>query len=300
MSTDYYSPTAVCNEALDSAALDFFLGDIQEGTRPAQICLRHYSTCRQQLLRGAHWDFARKQAPLQLLADSSGQTEYVGTVVPGTQFMYEYGYPQDCQLLRWIPWHPLQQVGVPTGNITPPDASAPLTTGGQAPYAGHRPRPSRFLVTSDQNYIPPGTTNDLRGVSPVGRTVILSNVQCAQAVYTFDAVYPNLWDSKFRGAMVAYLAAHIALPLAKNKEFGMRMQAQNIGIAQEKIRAARISDGNEGWSSSDIAVDWMRFRAVGGARGAGGYGFGAASWGDGAGMFWGGWDSVGFGNGSSY
>lgn len=299
---DTATPTAVANQALDAAGIDFTLGDIQEGTRPAQICLRAYSECLRQLLRGAPWDFARKEAPLFLLADATGQTDNVGTAVPGGQFIYSYAYPQDCARVRYIPWIPFLDAGAPSGNITPPNPTLPLTSAsGQPPYIGQRVVPARYLVTSDYNNLPSDVgqnPNAYPGVSPIGRTVILCNVQNARAVYTYDAIYPSVWDHQFRAAMVAYLASEIAMPLAIDKKFGLTMRDRNIAIAMEKIKQARLSDGNEMWASSDIPVDWMRGRV------SGGYGAANQGWGGyGAAPGYGpacGYDSVMFSGGSAY
>jgi hypothetical protein len=299
-------PTDVVNQSLDAIALNVELGDIEQGGRVANVALRAYSQCRSQLLRGAPWAFARKQEPLLLLADATGQTTNVGTSVPGNQFIYEYAYPIDTARIRYIPWNPFQNPGAPSNNIQPPNPQAPIMTGGVGASAGTggRIRPSRYLVTNDPNYSAPAGSNAgaVQGQSPIGNTVILSNVQNASCVYTFDATYPSLWDHLFRSAMVAYLASEIALPLwvDKDKKFGLEIRTQQIQIAKSKIAEARIADGNEMWASSDIQVDWMRSRNTGGAGwgfgqggsdiGAGGYG----CWGGG----WGG--SVSFGDGSAY
>lgn len=292
---DIYTPTAVANEALDAAALDFTLGDIADGTRPAQVCLRAYTRCFKQLIRAAHWSFARKEAPLQLVADASGLTAGVGTLVPAG-FIYAYNYPSDCALVRYIPaanWN--VNPPVPAGNITPSDPTAPLTTGqSAAPSPGWRPRPTRFLVTNDPNYVPDGASNDIPGVSPIGQTLILSNVQNARCVYTFEATWVNLWDEMFRSAMVAFMASQIVLPLARDKKFGAEMRNQNIAIAKDKIRDARAMSSNEGWSSSDIGVDWMRIRMGGGP-----IGYWGNNWGAGAGYLVGGFGGLYFGDNAS-
>lgn len=300
---DNAAPTAIANQALDAAGVDFTLGDIQEGTRAAQVCLRAYAECFRQLMRGAPWDFARKEVILLLLADATGQTANVGTVVPGSRFIYEYGYPQDCARVRYIPWCPFLNPGTPSDNITPSNPSAPVVTGlGQAPYVGRGIVPAPYMLTSDQNYIPPDigqNPNANPGVSPIGRTVILCNVQNARCVYTYDAVYPNTWDHLFRSAMVAYLASEIALPLAVDKKFGLTMRDRNIQIAMQKITQARLTDGNEMWASSDIPVSWMDGRNVGG-HGVWNNGWGGYGSGPGGGPGWGGYDNVGFANGSCY
>ena len=83
----------------------------------------------------------------------------------------------------------------------------------------------------------------------------------------------------------------VALPLSADKRVGMAMRQQNIAIAQEKIKSARVTDGIEGWHSSDLSVDWMRF------RNSGGYG-GWNSWWSNVGDWSCTWDSIGWGGGT--
>lgn len=296
-------PTDIGNQALDAVGWDQQLGDIEEGTREAQVILRAYRQCLMQLLRACHWDFARKQAPLTLLADATGQTANVGTLVP-TPWIYEYAYPTDCMKLRFVPWTYPPQNTAPSGNIVPVNSSLPIMTGLSAPPLGSgRLRPSRFLVATDFNYPPPtGTINwETQGVSPQGRTVILTNVQQAQAVYTALVLYPSVWDPLFRAAMVSYLGSEVALPLwaKRDVKIGMTMRAEQIKIAKEKITQARITDGNEGHYSSDISVDWMNTRFVGGPS-WNGWGPGGGPAGGGFGVCGYGWDTCAFADGTAF
>lgn len=292
-------PTDIANQALDAAAIDFTLGDLEEGTRHAQVCLRAYGECLRQLHRAAPWDFARRETPLVMLSDATGQTPNVGTLVP-SNFIYEYEYPGDCARIRYIPWCPLQSSGVPTGNIQPANPAAPLTTGTSQPAYGNRIVPARYLVTNDPNY-PPVQGQiywETQGVSPQGRVVILTNVKNAKCVYTTTVLYPSVWDHLFRAAMVAYLASEIAVPLAKNKPFGVKMRDSNIAIAKMKISEARIADGNEGISDSGLLVDWIQTRNSGGVSWRGGAMGGEVGT---YGCFGGGWGgSLSLGNGSTY
>ena len=293
--TDYYSPTSVANEALDAAGVGFTLGDIEEGTEEAQVCLRHYFTCLDQLFRVAPWNTTRKQDRLVLLGDATGVTPAVGvgTTVPAP-WQYAYAYPTDCARVRYIPWNPALLPTVPSNNIAPDDSDAPLTTGlNENAWAGRGLVPARFLVTSDTNYIEPGAGNETPGSTPIGRTIVCTNVQNAVCIYSYRALYPNQWDAQFRAAMVAYLASMIAMPLwaKRDPKSGLAMRQQNIAIAQEKIRSARVTDGQEGWHSSDLAVDWMR------ARNSGGYG-GLASWWNNVGDWSCAWDNIGWGGGT--
>ena len=277
------TPTAVANQAIDAAGINFTLGDIEEGTREAQVCLRAYRQCLQQLLRAVHWNFARRSAPMLMLADATGQTPNVGSVVP-TPWIYEYALPTDCMKARFVPWNPQGvNVVIPPGNIQ--ISSAPQTTGSTQVLAGSRIKPARFLLGTDFNY--PATIGtqwwETQGVSPQGRTVILTNVNNAQLVYTCFMMYPNMWDPQFRAALVAYLAAEIALPLNNDKKFGMAVRRDNLGIVKRKLLEARITDGNEvGFTNVDHTPDWLRARVSGGGRWGGdseqgvlGYGYDA-------------------------
>ena len=280
------SPTNIANQSLDAAGVNFTLGDISEGTREAQVCLRAYRHCLQQLLRGAHWNFARRQAPLVMLADATGQTQNVNTIVT-SPWVYCYQYPVDCMKARFVPWNPYGNNSViPSNNIQIP-TNIPLTTGSGQIIAGGRIQPARFLVATDFNDpVAPGSNfNDVQGVSPQGRTVILTNVNSAQLVYTCFVVYPSLWDPMFRAAMVAYLAAEIAMPLARDKKFGMALRRDNLGIVKMRLSEARAADGNEaGFPNVDNTPDWMRARYSGGAGGRN----------DGPGVLSYGWDACAF------
>lgn len=293
-----YLPSDVAREALSAIASEVTIGNIEEGTREANICLLAYRSCLQQLLRAANWDCARRQAPMTLLADATGNTPYVGTLVP-VPWVYEYAYPIDCMKARFVPWNWGNVAAqAPAGNVSLP--STPLTTGFTAqPLTGQQLRPARFLITQDYNNLPPqGTiTWEVQGVSPTSRTVVLTNVQNAQLVYTALTLYPSVWDPQFRAAMVAFLASEIALPIwaKKDRNFALKIRAEQTQIARMKIEAARISDGNEGYFSSDISCSWMTARDTGGTWGMG-WGSGPIQWGgDGPGVWGYGWDAIAIG-----
>jgi len=291
-----FLPTDIANQSLDAIGSEIVLGDIQDGTREAQVCLRAYRQCLQDLLRAAHWQFARKQTPLLLLGDATGQTVGVGTAVM-RPWVYCYAYPVDCVRMIYVPQGRLN-AGEPQGNYAIPDT--PLTTGGVPTSAliGHRLQPSPFLIARDVNY-PPVQGQiwwEVQGESPQGRTVVCSNVQQAIGVYTSMVLYPSEWDGLFRRAMIAYLAQAIALPISRDKKLGMSLRAEQIKIAKMAITEARIADGNETVSSTDHLPDWLRTRNVGGAWG--GY---RNTWGG----WWGsgcynGWNECGFADGSVY
>lgn len=298
-------PQDIGGQALDAIGWQHDLGDLQDGTHESKILLRAYSQCLRQLLRAANWNFARKEAPMVLQADATGNTPGVGTIVPGG-FIYSYQYPIDAMKVRYVPWRiPANGSGVPVGNIQPPNPGAPIVAGLGSPILAHRPRPARFLEAMDTNYPAPAgaQTWETQGVSPQGRSVICTNVQNALLVYTALMNYPSNWDAQFRAAFVAYMAGEVALPIwaQKDRKFGMAMRTQQLAIAKEKILQARITDGNEGFSNSDFSTDWIRTRRTGGSgRYGGGWGGEMAGGGTG-GIFFGGCDDCcGAGNTGAY
>jgi hypothetical protein len=234
-----------------------------------------------------------------LLADASGNTPGVGTIVP-FPWLYEYAYPIDCAKARFIPANYPFTPPVPATNFQIPPT--PLTSAPTLnPLVGQRIRPVRFTIATDSNYLPPpgDVYWETQGVSPQARTVVLTNQPQAVLIYSALMLYPSLWDSQFRAAMVAYLASEVCLAVwaKKNVKIGMQIRAQQIAIAKEKIMAARITDGNEGVYSSDIRVDWMDFRRTGGY---GGWTGNTGGEGLGGGVLGYGWDRTSFADGSAF
>lgn len=295
-------PEDIANRALDAIGVEQIIGSLQQGTRSAQVLLRHYLPVVEQILRGANWNFARKTAPLTLLADMTGQTPNVGTQVP-IPWTYEYAYPDDCMRSRFVPWNNLntgiaQPGGFPAGNTTVPPGPITGTTGSLPVYPVMTP--ARFVEATDFNYplpIPPAGPQPewwlTRGAAPDMRTVILTNVPGAQLVYTAWIPYPNLWDPLFQEAVVALLAAYVAFPLADPKE-RMALRNTQIEIAKRALTQARISDGNEGTYTTDHMPDWITRR-----NGSGWYAGRGWDW-DGIGVLGYGWAPVSFPDGSAY
>lgn len=293
------NPSAVASQVLDAIGSNYVLGDITEGSREAQVILRAYGQCLRQMLRGANWDFARKTAPLMMLADATGQTPDVGRVVP-SGYIYEYAYPGDCQKVRFVSRnHLAPQLAIPDGNYGIGQARV-MVPNVNANFPGARPRPARFVIATDSNYVPPidVLSEQTQGVGQNSRTVILTDVNHAHATYTALILDPSQWDSLFRAALVAYIASEVALALTENKQFGAQLRNQQIMIAKSKLESARLVDGNEAVTTSDISVDWMQSRSAGGSFRRYGAGTGLGMAGEGFGG--GGWDSVGFADGSSY
>lgn len=308
------TPSDIANRALDSIGNPNSIGDLQEGTREAQVLLRHYSPTLRQISRGANWNCLRKKVSLVLLNDATGQTTQQQindggpiTVGPGTvgmrPWIYEYRWPTDCLKVRFVPRdHNGERPPIPNGNRAIPPT--PLFTG-QTDVQFAREVPTRFLVTNDaipnlvgvpESWADVPDTSQILGQGLTSQTVILTNHRHATAVYTALITYPDQWDSLFQEAFVAMLAIRVAMSLVPDRKMALEVRAQQVGIAKAALDQARISDGNEGFTSVDQRVDWLRIRNSAGGR------FGGRGWGDeGGGMLWGGWDSVGgLDNSSAY
>jgi hypothetical protein len=214
--------------------------------------------------------------------------------------------------LRMVPW-----------NTNPQQQNPPIMTGlSQPPLAAIRLRPAPYLLMNDPTYpivtgvpaswseYPEWWTSE--GAGPTTRMVICTNVppqpQNGQpgvnpsAIYTQLIVFPSQWDDLFEEGMVAFLAQKLALPLARKgeKPLALKIRDEQIMIAKAAISEARAQSGNEGSypQTTDHNPDWLRVRNDGAGNywGRGGMGDG---W-SGPGILWGGWDAVGFADGSVY
>ena len=307
------TPADIANRSLDAIGhpYEVRIGDLQEGGIAA-VLLRHYGAALRQLLRSAHWNFARTRAELTLLQDATSQTTQaqinaghpvtVGIGTPGMRpWVYEYAWPINAVKARFVPMT-MGQVGPapPPGNISLPPG--PQMGGGSGVTPFIRDRPARFSVGQDAvpNLIGvPATWDEFPDLSTTMgqaipyQTVILTNVRCAALVYTALLTDPNQWDPLFQQAFVALLASLVAVPLIPDRKLGIGVRAEQIKIAKAALDQARVTDGDEGWFTVDHIPDWLRIRNSGPWRGGAGLE-------DGPGMLWGGWDACSFCDGSAY
>ena len=193
-------PSDIAQQAIDASGVDYLLGDIDDGSRPAQVLLRAYEQCLMQLLRGANWNFARKTTQLTLLAGRDRQHAECGNdcsctfgfmntrfrliarksdlslgICRGKTLAFRQATSRtalpckDCHNRRRVhrPWEVLGKV----------PRSSPASVSGQR---------GLWCATHPCNYPSPTGVSDTIGVAPTARTVILTNVQFAFCVYTAD------------------------------------------------------------------------------------------------------------------
>lgn len=259
------SPVDICNLALQQIGTQSTVSSINpsDGSPEGNACSLFYTPMLQALHRSAHWNFARRQVNLTLLR-AAVINGVVSDNPPPTPWLYEYIYPTDCLAVRFIMPY-----------INPADSlPVPLTTGQSAVPVWFSGPQVPFVVSSDVN---------AQG-API--KVILCNMPQAQLVYTHDYTQqPNIWDAHFYTAASAYLAAWLVNPLSRNRSLWNDLFA----IVKDVVGQARVSDGNEGVTTTDHLPDWMRIR---GALGASGWYFDS--------QCYYGWSALGFPSGLTY
>lgn len=270
----------LCNLALDQISSTRGGNQITSLSPPlpvgtnSQVAARNYQLQTDAVFRAAHWNSARGQVALTLLRAAVGTPEnpsgldpFGNTLpVPPIPWLYEYAQPPDCLAVRFVIPQPPAAAGI---------ISTPLMTG-----IGVMNIP---LVNTSMPFVP-AIDRDKDGNQI---KVILTNAENAQAVYTMRVPNIDLWDASLQNAVVGTLAAWFCLPVTGDKSL-MQMR---VGLAVGLINAARMSDGNEGITTTDHEPDFMRARNAGLSFGntliAGG-------------PFIAGWSSLGMPDGVSY
>jgi hypothetical protein len=215
----------ICNEALASIGARSVIASFTESSKEAVNCQIFYGPTRTALLRAAHWGFARKQ---QLLSELGNAQDSTAPYPWG----YKYAYPADCERFRYLVPQPVTTTA--NAEVIPADAWAtwPL------------PAPCR-----DWPYV---IAND------VDKRCLLTNVQYAIGVYTCDVQDPDLWDSLFRQAMVAAMAAKLCMNISGKVQLMQGFKQE----ANDAIMVARAADGNEAMPSTNHTPDWIAARGT--------------------------------------
>lgn len=295
-------PEDIINRAIDAlGADDQIIGSFSDGTRVSESARRTYGPMLRQLLRGAPWNFARKIAPLELLADASGNTLAPNTNVSISRdveppWIYAYAWPTDGVAARWLPWR--------LGEIS--TTQPPLYTNMANTSMLQNQYPARFLVSSSDQF--PAVTGEtewgqfpdldsIEGVGPIGRRIVLTDVCHAHLVYTRLVLAVQEWDPLFSEAMVAFMAQRLALVARKDDpKAAIALRNGQVAIVKSALMEARARNANDAGFPQSInrQAPWIR------ARGYGMTGWGACGLSGGPGVLGYGWDSVSFADGSVF
>lgn len=170
-----------------------------------------------------HWNFARKQANLAVLKDIT-----LGQSVP-PPWNYEYAYPSDCLMFRYV----LPQLAQ-TGGAVP----------GSVPVQSIASAPVYFLSGSDTD----ANGNDVN--------VLLMNQPQAIGVYTKRITNPNLFSADVVDALAYYLGSRICVTLTGEVSKAVAL----FQGAERLVKQAQASNGNEGLTVIDQVPDWIRVR----------------------------------------
>lgn len=206
---------AIYNLALDAIGSQSTVSSPMETSAEANALNRHWLPAIRQILRAVHWNFARYQRAMTLLKDAS-----IGGTTPAP-WVYEYAYPNDCLLARYI----MPNLDGALGEIT----VGPTV---------------RFLVSSDND-----TSNN-----PI--TVLLTNQPQAVLVYTRLIENPTLFDDEFIEALRQYIGARIAIALTGDRDKRDDCYAK----ATAAVEGARARNGNESVKVMEHVPDWIRVR----------------------------------------
>lgn len=232
----------IYNRALAEVGTRTTVASQTEPSAEARQCNIAYPGVRDQLLRAANWNFARKTATLALLKAAPGTPENPNipanpvwsNVYPPPPWLYEYAYPSDCiRMVKIIPqWQSNTGIVPP---VFPQSTSTPIwwATPGV-----------KFAIQSDEN-----DQNQ-------PYTMCVTNAQQAIACYTREITQTEIYDPSFTEALVAALAGRLAISLTGN----LQLAKMKYQIANDAIMEARRTDGDEGLTVDDRTPDWISGR----------------------------------------
>lgn len=202
---------SLCNQALRRIGSKKRIGTAYEGSPEANACLELFSQVRDQLIRSADWDFARR-ANVQLTLIKGPPPPYGfgpwqpwTPAYPPSPWRYEYAYPADC---------------IQFGAILPPPMIYPVLD----------PRPALWRVDDD--------AFDAEGNATTPYKVILARTPNALGVYRTRVTNMTLWSPQFAEAFIDALAEALAVPLGADPKLKQAEQqtAVAVGTAAEMRR----------------------------------------------------------------
>lgn len=224
--------------ALQNAGTRASVADLNEESNEAAQCRLRFEPVRDQVLRLAQWNFAKKTIVAALNKSAPGTPENPSaattwtTDYPPPPWLYEYIYPSDCIALRYVYAQTANATAIPTF----PSSLA---------YRADLTQPVYWKFERAMG---------LNGASQAA--VVLTDARQAIFVYTARVTNTSLWDPLFIEAFTFFLAADIVMNIT-----GDRNQKNDLlKEAEARLTIARAADGNEGLTVIDQTPDWMRIR----------------------------------------
>lgn len=210
------SPVLVGRMALSHVGTRSNIESLTENTAEAFQVNLWLDPARQQTQEAFDWNFARKRQALALHADAA----------PEGQWGFRYQYPADCLVLRYLE------------NPTIPFPNASLN-------------PSLVSLAVQGADAVPFTVEDSNNSKSV-----LTNLEAARAVYTFDQTNLALWSAMAIEGLSYALASKIAYTLTGKRSIAQDM----IKLFFAVVRAAQVSGANEQVSAPPRDAEWIRGR----------------------------------------
>jgi hypothetical protein len=201
----------LCNQSLRKIGVRKRIGSAYEGSEVAKACHELFGQTRDELIRSADWDFARRaNVALTLLKGPPpiggyGPWQPWTPVYPPPGWGFEYAYPSDC----------LQFAA-----IVPPPTLYPILV----------PRAANWRVDDDSFSVTGDAVPPYKG--------ILANMPSALCVYRARVTNPALWTADFVETFVDALAEALVPHLAGNLQLKQAEQqtAVAVGAAAERRR----------------------------------------------------------------
>ena len=207
---------SIANMALSHLGAASTIESFDELSNEAVQCKLWYDIARKEVLEAFDWSFARKRATLAEHADG-----------PPDEWAFRYQYPADCIMARSI-WNAFGGIGV-FGLVDATRLS--IYQGDVIPFE---------LEASDAG-------DDL---------TILTNMEDAILVYTFDQAVPAMFSSHF----VKILARNLAAKMAYSITGKQALEDEHFKIAERLIRLAPAYDGNQHGITPPAEATWIRGR----------------------------------------
>lgn len=242
------SKTDIVNRALAAISARSTIVDVDTENSPeARLARTLYDATRDTMLRAAPWGFAKATEYLSLLKAAPGTpqnpsaaTAWDPATMPPPPWLYEYAYPSNCLMVRYIPG---------TANIDAGTTPLIFPYGNYVPSLGSLNSAVRFEIRSGQDALGNAATT------------IVVDVSDAIAVFVRRVDNENLWDASFQEAMVLALAVRMCVSITGSSDMFKVVRDQAVGA----VTAARAQDGNEGLTRFDHVPDWIRARGPGAA-----------------------------------
>lgn len=182
------------------------INSLTEGSTQAQYASLLYPTLRDQMLKDAPWQFARKTDALALTTEEL------------FEWPYAYQYPADClQIHRMIP---VQNQSTTNSGLRSRYYNSTLIYQNM-----NQPIEYQIINVSDN-------------------LVIGANLEELRMEYTVRVTDPNLFGPQFTLGLSHLLAAHLAVPII-GTDLGGSLQQKMLTLYEFYLKAAVASDLNQ-------------------------------------------------------